>query len=1310
MSTTSRRQTRVITFYAAQTGTGRSMALANIAWILASNGKSVLVVDWDLENPGLHLYYARYLTDPDLRTGEGILDMFADFATASAAGQRPAGDPWAPDSDHASFGNYDVGLNRRFPGDGRLSYLSPGHVDGDDYAARRDAVDWTRLHGAEGQAFLATLRHRMSTSEYDYILIDGRSGSAPGSEVCTLALPDTVVLCVNLNRQSVEGARRMAQLVRGHIRPIDLHVLPLRVENTTGTADVERAVRNARSVLDPYLDLTEEKLEAYWQDVRLPYQPELAFGEKLAVMAPGPMLPHTLLYACVRAAARITDGAVNSFDMPPREEREDYHAYQTHVEQQVVPLTVALLNHPDDQLWANWVVEQLTAAGVKVQSESVLLSDDPAGDHEEQEPDTDYVIALLSTRLEQTSVGDRIAALAAPEPTGSRKWHPHRPRRIGLRVSTAPLPPHFDWPEAVNLAGQREYTAHRALFSGFAGEIGTPPFAPAERTRFPGGLPRVHNLPMRNAHFEGRSRQLAELHAAFAFSTGEHTAPQVLWGGLGVGKHQTALEYAHRYASQYDLVWLIPATSEESIRTALRELAEKLNTTLSGTQLGQSLSQLLDEVRTGRYYSRSLLVFDGADNSAAVEPFLPTTGPGHILITSRSGDWPDAYQVRRLDVFTPEESLRLLEERICGADRDALARLADRLGHLPLMLNGAATELRTAPSRVDAFIALLNTLEANARDEVLPAYRIVDALYQGFYWGLKRNFPAAARLLELCSFLSPDGVSMVTVVESTEMRNLLARLDPGLRDELRLRAVVNQLAVTTLAFVDQSTERLTIPRVIQDLVHGWIPAEERDGTRREILSVLASLVPSDLKRHRKQHRATFSELDRHLEPSGALDSTDQDVRRWLVSQVYHRRVDGRWDEALDLGARLLERWSAEPDGPSVELLRLESEMAGANRELGRYAEALELSTHAYETLRARDPRDVYTLLAARGHASALRATGQFQEAFRLEQSTHQGLVQAVSKEYNATLDAASNLALSKFYVQTVEAALALARDTHTIRLRQLGADDFRPWISYAHLGTYCRELGDLESSEPYLRRAYERLSELTGKDSHLSLDARASLGVTLVRKGEIREGQVQIDSARAGLRRRWGDRYPRAMACELSNAIRMHADGRSRDALATTQEVYGRYVEVFGEDHPFTIICRNNMAVYLLATGDAETALSHLETVVYRLETAFGRGHRYPLAARLNQSNCRNVLGEDTRNEDIGIHDDCRKPTAWGEEHQVTLIALANRLSSEPAESGASRAILAERVSVFPEGHPLRDALLAHARHKAGADLEVQDV
>src|ERR1700690_1410343 len=79
MSETS--QGQIITFYSYKGGTGRTMALANVAWILAANGKRVLIADWDLESPGLHRYFQPFI-DTDVSERPGIIDIIRGYAWA----------------------------------------------------------------------------------------------------------------------------------------------------------------------------------------------------------------------------------------------------------------------------------------------------------------------------------------------------------------------------------------------------------------------------------------------------------------------------------------------------------------------------------------------------------------------------------------------------------------------------------------------------------------------------------------------------------------------------------------------------------------------------------------------------------------------------------------------------------------------------------------------------------------------------------------------------------------------------------------------------------------------------------------------------------------------------------------------------------------------------------------------------------------------------------------------------------------------------------------------------------------------------
>src|SRR5450756_2461340 len=70
---------KIVTFYSFKGGAGRTMALANVAWILASNGLKVLVVDWDLDSPGLHRYFHPFLDPAKLAATPGVIELINDY-------------------------------------------------------------------------------------------------------------------------------------------------------------------------------------------------------------------------------------------------------------------------------------------------------------------------------------------------------------------------------------------------------------------------------------------------------------------------------------------------------------------------------------------------------------------------------------------------------------------------------------------------------------------------------------------------------------------------------------------------------------------------------------------------------------------------------------------------------------------------------------------------------------------------------------------------------------------------------------------------------------------------------------------------------------------------------------------------------------------------------------------------------------------------------------------------------------------------------------------------------------------------------
>jgi len=132
------RHGQIVTFYSYKGGTGRSMALANVAWILAANGRRVLIADWDLESPGLHRFFRPFL-DPRVGGRPGIIDFIRtyEWAAVKFTKQLPAAggeeskaaaerELEALIENHIRVQDYAVPLNWEFPGDGRLDFLSAG--------------------------------------------------------------------------------------------------------------------------------------------------------------------------------------------------------------------------------------------------------------------------------------------------------------------------------------------------------------------------------------------------------------------------------------------------------------------------------------------------------------------------------------------------------------------------------------------------------------------------------------------------------------------------------------------------------------------------------------------------------------------------------------------------------------------------------------------------------------------------------------------------------------------------------------------------------------------------------------------------------------------------------------------------------------------------------------------------------------------------------------------------------------------------------------------------------------------------------
>ena len=257
----------VASFYAYKGGLGRTMALANVAVVLARWGFRTLCIDWDLDAPALHSYFDTWMR-PSNRPG------IVELITAFEKKERPQ---WKLYVEKVMIPDVNC----------EISLIRAGILN-ETYPLRMQQRNLSSLYESSGfDQFLEMLIDEWKAS-YDFVLVDVRSGVTDSGGVGTVILPDILVALYGSNRQTIEGASSIAgrAVQMRYDLPVDrgaLLVVPLfaRADLTQTDKFLEWVSTASQKMGTFYGDWASRssRVDDLIQATVIPYESSFTFGE-----------------------------------------------------------------------------------------------------------------------------------------------------------------------------------------------------------------------------------------------------------------------------------------------------------------------------------------------------------------------------------------------------------------------------------------------------------------------------------------------------------------------------------------------------------------------------------------------------------------------------------------------------------------------------------------------------------------------------------------------------------------------------------------------------------------------------------------------------------------------------------------------------------------------------------------------------------------------------------------------------------------------------------------------------------------------
>ncbi len=523
-----------------------------------------------------------------------------------------------------------------------------------------------------------------------------------------------------------------------------------------------------------------------------------------------------------------------------------------------------------DKAWAEWIAWTLEEAGhtTIIQAWDFRPGRNFVLDMDQVSKTVDKTLVVLSEAyLNAEFTQPEWAAAFVDDPKSlDRKIIPIRVQDCQPRGLLKPI-------VYVDLVGLEKDAARQAILDGLPDRIKpetepsfptsevaqTPEVAqPAQVSpEFPAPLSsKPWNVPYdRNAFFTGREDVLQTLHEQLNQDKAAALSQiQVISGLGGIGKTQTAVEYAYRYRHDYQAILWVRAETDEELRTGFVEIAQVLDLPLKDEK---NLNDTIQAVKLWlAKHSGWLLIFDNADRPELLKPFLPKPSLGHILLTSRAQTF-DTLGITKpvsLTKMPADEAVTFLSNRT-GRDLDSLEEtaattLAQNLGYLPLALEQAGAYILTQQISFQGYLKSYQKHRLNLLQKSGPIAgnypESIATTWSLNFREVKATSAAAADLLRVSAFLSPDAIPYeLFELGASQLGDELATALAEMRDDpIVFPEIIAPLTRYSLIRTEPAKRLYSVARLVQEVVKAELDKTQRHLWAERAIEAVTQAFPN----------------------------------------------------------------------------------------------------------------------------------------------------------------------------------------------------------------------------------------------------------------------------------------------------------------------------------------------------------------------------------------------------------------------------------------------------------------------------------